>query len=39
MDWRSVVIIILVLWAIYHSVLDFRQDRRLDKLEEASGEK
>lgn len=32
---QTVALVLLVLWAIYHSFLDYRQDQRLDRLEKA----
>jgi len=33
-DWQTVAILIIILWAIAHSFIDFQQTKRLDKLEE-----
>lgn len=33
MSWKGILIIILVLWAIVHSIMDFRQSKKLEELE------
>ena len=30
---RPIVIILLVAWAIYHTIAEMRQDKRIDQLE------
>ena len=31
--WQPVVILLLVLWAIYHSFAEAQQDKRIDQLD------
>jgi len=30
--WREIIIVLLVLWAIYHTVAEAQQDKRIDQL-------
>jgi len=32
--WQEIVIVLLVVWAIYHTVMEMAQDKRIQKLEE-----
>ena len=32
MDWQGIVIILLVVWAIYHTLAEMQQDKRIEKL-------
>ena len=33
MDWQTIVIIVLVAWAIYHSVFEAQQEKKIKDLE------
>lgn len=33
MDWRGILIVILIVWALIHTVFDFQQTKRIDQLE------
>ncbi len=33
MDWQAVVIIVLVAWAIYHSIFEAQQEKKIKDLE------
>lgn len=33
MDWQTVVIVLLVVWAGYHTMMEMQQDRRIENLE------
>ena len=31
--WPDIVLILVILWAIVHSYMDYKQSKRIDKLE------
>ncbi len=31
--WRETIIVILFLWAIYHTIAEAQQDKRIDELD------
>ena len=33
MDWKTIAIVLLVAWAIYHTLLEARQDKRIEAVE------
>ena len=33
MDWQGILIILLIIWAIAHSIMDYRQSKKLEELE------
>ena len=37
MDWQSILILLIIVWAIAHSVMDFRQSKKLEELEKRMG--
>ena len=34
MEWYEILVIILVVWAIGHTIIDFRDYKRADRIEE-----
>ena len=37
MDWQGGLLILIVLWAVAHSVMDFKQSKKLEELEKKMG--
>jgi len=33
MDWRTIVIVLLVIWAVYHSYFEAQQEKKIKDLE------
>lgn len=33
MDWQTIIIIVLVAWAIYHSIFEAQQEKKIKDLE------
>lgn len=33
MDWQAIVIVLLVAWAIYHTVVEAQQEKKIKDLE------
>ena len=33
MDWQTIVIIVLVAWAIYHTIFEAQQEKKIKDLE------
>ena len=33
MDWQTIVLLLVVLWAVYHTVIETQQEKKIKDLE------